>query len=260
MKKNVFTLCSVVACLLMAVSCQKEEITTPVTTQVTNKVLNADELSLLLEDNGIRMSSLEVSQAMNSRDGGVQCLWDFDLDGSITTVDLLVLIGGYGEEYNSVDLLDLLGVYGTDYVVDLVPAWTNFIQGGSCNTSTWDNFPTARCNGELILIPLARIDSVHWIKNETVVWNDINSLKFKTYSDDCLTNDIGYQPTCNGVQSITQRTFYNGNSYLRTAVGQALIFNSPLENCGGNPFLDVEFLTGPQINAEDYTNYQFLEE
>lgn len=206
-----------------------------------------------LTRSGQMIAPNQVANAM-SQPPTSPCTWDFDVDGSVSAFDLLMFIQGWITVYDAEDRLDFLSNYGVSYTVDVVPLWSNFIQGSSCNTD-WDNFPKYVCNENLLNIPINAIDSIHWIQYGDIVWLDKTELDWQTYSTTCPNGESGgYAPPCNGLQTVSQRIFINGETYYRTNTGWALVDNGP-EPCEGG----VSDFVGMSYSASDYTHLEFKE-
>lgn len=239
--------------ILLAVGCTKETYQSDAPAKgVTTD--SPEYIFKVLQDAGVKdISYDQVVKAMNSRSSEQPCSWDFDQDGLVGTSDLLIMIEKFGTEYTTEDLFNLLGVYRTEYIVDVIPVWQNFIQGSSCNTD-WDNIPRYSCQGELIQLEINRIDSIHWIQNDSIVWTSPYELNWKTYST--CQNGLydGYAPECNGIQIVSQRLFMNGESYFRTNVGWALVDGGP-EMCDGN----IANIEGFSLSASSYEELQYHE-
>lgn len=210
------------------------------------------EIFRIIENEGIPMNRIEIREAMRAKQVVSQCTWDLDIDGRVATSDLLLLVQKFGTEYDQADLLELLSMINTSYIVDVIPLWSNFIQGSSCDTD-WTNFPRYRCDGTLVALPIQRIDSVHWIQNDEIIWTDPLELDWMSFSD-CVVPITGYEMSCNGLQEVTQRIFVNGNSYSRANLGWAKLDNGP-GDCSGS-IIDFQ---GMSYNAEDYSELEFLD-
>lgn len=195
-----------------------------------------EEVYNILQTHGIRMTMDEVEDAMNAnRSTSQPCEWDVNMDGAIDTTDLMNMLAGYGTIYLSDDLLDMLALYGTEYIVDIVPYWQDHIQDVNCNLD-WVNLPRVKCGDAFLPIPPSNLE-VEWIHLDSIVGTDPFEMDWKTYGFDGDCNDEdSYQPPCNGLQEVTCRIYYDGNTYERTNVGMAHI-NIPdslgIESCTG---------------------------
>lgn len=180
--------------------------------------------------------------------GSEPCLYDYNIDGVINTADLITLLN---TNPTGAEITQFLPVYGDEYVVDVIPAWNNFIQDFNCNLG-WDVFIRRQCDG--IVATYSTFDSLEWIYEGEVISTSRVKLDFQNYSGgEPLKECSGWQPPCNGINEVTMRVYNDGNVFERTANGWVRTNNFPedIPICGnagqvpnlfGSEFLPYEFL------------------
>ena len=177
------------------------------------------------------------------------CLYDYNVDGTINTFDLLLFLDSNPP---TIQLIEFLSVYGNEYVVDVIPAWNNFIQDFNCNLG-WETYVRRQCDGIVTSFPA--FDSLKWVADGVVISTNRNKLDFQNFDLDGnpLDECSGWLPPCNGINNVTMLVFNNGHTFERNADGWVYTNNFPdeLPVCGtasqspnlfGNDFLPYEFL------------------
>jgi hypothetical protein len=205
----------------------------------------------------------QVTELMQSKKfGGSPCVSDYNEDGVINTGDLIILLPLIGTKgVTTAQLNELLANFGQNYIIEVIPAYNNFINDVSGCGLTWEAYTPStnrwlirkRCNGTFSWY--ANFDSLQWIYECQVVSRHEDNLRFQVYNLDGTprTDCVGWQPPCNGINLVGMRVFDNGHSFYRENYGWATINNAPdsIPFCGnvaqseflfGNSFLPYEFL------------------
>ena len=183
--------------------------------------------------------------------GSEPCLYDYNVDGVINTADLIRLLDS---KPTGSEITQFLPVYGDEYVIDIVPAWNNYIQDFNCNLG-WDVVVRRQCAGSVSNYPL--FDSLEWVSEGQVLSTNREKLDFQNYDAEGLPlkECAGWQPPCNGINNVGMRVYCNGFLFYREADGWVRTNNFPdtIPVCGSP--VEVPFLFG-----SDFFPYEFLVE
>jgi len=208
-------------------SCKKE-IEPPLYSQTVSEI----HQTIQKERPDILITEIEIERALQSETQTPICSWDFNFNGIIEGSDLLVFLSKFGVEYDSSDLLTFLSVFGEEYIVDIIPAWNNFIQD---NTPNMNSFSVILCNGSLIKgnptnSPTHDFDETFWLFDNNIVYVG-PVLVQQLYDGNGEPSNIGWQAPCDGDKFITLRIVHNGKIFERTSVSRISAANSPVEAC-----------------------------
>jgi hypothetical protein len=204
-------------------SCKKE-IEPPLYSQTVLEIHH----TIQKERPDIIISEVEIEEALRSNTQTSICSWDFNFNGIIESSDLLRVLSKFGVEYNSSDLLAFLSVFGEEYVVDVIPAWNNFIQD---NTFAVSSFSKVVCNGSVVItslssLPTTSFNETKWYYNGDLIGNG-DSLLIQTYGQNGQITNFGWQGPCDGTKPITLEITHNGKIFSRTVNSRISTANYP---------------------------------
>ena len=201
--------------------CKKEDIITSQTAKEIQKTIQKERPDIII-------SEVEIEEALRSNTQTSVCSWDFNFNGVIDSSDLLVVLSRWGNPYTTNDLLIFLSVFGEEYVVDIIPAWLNFVQD---NTFAVPSFSKVLCNGEVVNttisgLPTTTFDLTKWYYNGDLIGVG-DSLRIQTYGQDGQISNIGWQGPCDGTKPITLEITHNGKIFSRTVNSRISTANYP---------------------------------
>lgn len=204
-------------------SCKKE-------LPVSNSSDSAREIYQIIQKErpDIEITEIEIEKALQSDTQTVICSWDFNFNGVIEVSDLLIFLPKLGVEYNSSDLLFLLSVFNDEYIVDVIPAWNNFVQD---NTFAVESFSKVLCNGEVVIttlsgLPTTNFDETKWYYDGELI-GEGDSLLIQTYDQNGQITNFGWQGPCDGTKPITLEITHNGKLFSRTVNSRISTSNYP---------------------------------
>lgn len=221
MKTADFIVMTFIALFLFYAGCKKEEAIKNSSSEVIYKTIieNRPEAVITLE---------EVDKALNSRTNTSACVWDFNFNGLIENSDLLVLLSKWGNPYTTNDLLVFLSVFGQEYIVDVIPAWNNFVQD---NTFAAPSFSKVLCNGQVVITTLATLPTTNFDETKWYYEGELigvgDSLLIQTYGANGEITNFGWQGPCDGTKPITLEITHNGKIFSRTVNSRISTANYP---------------------------------
>jgi hypothetical protein len=201
--------------------CEKENISTSQTATEIQKTIQKERPDIII-------SEVEIEEALRSNTQTSVCSWDFNFNGVIDSSDLLVVLSKFGDTYTINDLLIFLSVFGEEYIVDVIPAWTNFIQD---NSFAVPSFSKIQCDGEIIIgtitgAPTIQFNETNWYYEGILVGSG-DSLLIQTYDQNGEISNQGWQAPCDGDKLITLEIIHNNITYKRTAATKISTVNIP---------------------------------
>lgn len=215
---------SIILFLLLPLNSCKKEIESSVFSKTAHEIYQ----TIQRERPDILINEIEVERALQSSPQTSICSWDFNFNGVIESSDLLVFLSKFGDPYTTGDLLIFLSVFGEEYVVDVIPAWNNFIQD---NTFAVASFSKVLCNGEVVIttlsgLPTTNFDETKWYY-EGVFIGEGDSLLIQTYDQSGQITNFGWQGPCDGTKPITLDITHNGKVFSRTVNSRISTANYP---------------------------------
>jgi len=196
------------------------------------------------------MTANDVREARSKTLNVPPCRYDKNRDGEVNTQDLVTLL----PNMTTSDLVQFLSVYGESYIVDIVPAWNNFIQDFNCNLG-WDTFIRTNCEGQLSAYN--EFDGVEWYDQDgNLISTNPEKLDFQNYENgEPLKSCSGWQPPCNGINTVTLVVINDGYTFSRTADGWVRTNNFPedIPICGNAG-------QAPNLFSGNFEPYEFLVE
>ena len=215
---------SIILFLLLPLNSCKKEIEKPVFSKTAHEI----HQSIQRERPDIIISEIEVERALQSSPQTSICSWDFNFNGVIDSSDLFVFLSNFGIEYDSVDFLAFLSVFGEEYIVDVIPAWNNFIQD---NTFAVASFSKVLCDGEVVIttlsgLPTTNFDETKWYYEGELI-GEGDSLLIQTYNQNGEITNFGWQGPCDGTKPITLEITQNGYLFSRTENSRISTSNRP---------------------------------
>jgi hypothetical protein len=208
---------------LFVISCKKE-IETPILSETAHEIHQI----IQSERPDIVINEIEIENALKSQTQTSICVWDFNFNGVIDSSDLFVFLSNFGIEYDSVDFLAFLSVFGEEYIVDVIPAWNNFIQD---NTFAVASFSKVLCDGEVVIttlsgLPTTNFDETKWYYEGELI-GEGDSLLIQTYNQNGEITNFGWQGPCDGTKPITLEITQNGYLFSRTENSRISTSNRP---------------------------------
>lgn len=208
---------------LLLNSCKKE-IEAPILSETAHEIYQI----IQSERPDIVINEIEIENALKSKTQTSICVWDFNFNGVIDSSDLFVFLSNFGIEYDSVDFLVFLSVFGEEYIVDIIPAWNNFIQD---NTFVVTSFSKVLCNGEVVIttlpgLPTTNFDETKWYYEDNLIGNG-DSLYIQTYNQNGDITNFGWQGPCDGTKPITLEITHNDKTFSRTVNSRISTINYP---------------------------------
>jgi hypothetical protein len=175
----------------------------------------------------IEISKSQIVNAMAAT-SSTPCIWDFNYDGVVSSTDLAEFLALYGVKYNASDLTSFLAAFGETYIVDVIPAWNNFVQD---NTPQVTSFSKVLCNGEVIIgpvtaLPSIEFDETNWYYQDSLIAVG-DTLRIQTYGQDGSITNVGWQGPCDGTKPITLEVIHNGYVFSRTVNSRISTANYP---------------------------------
>lgn len=215
---------SIILFLLLPLNSCKKEIEKPVFSETAHEI----HQTIQKERPDIIISEIEVERALQSSTQTSICSWDFNFNGSVESSDLLVVLSKFGDPYTINDLLTFLSVFGEEYIVDVIPAWNNFIQD---NTFAVSSFSKVLCNGEVVIttlsgLPTTNFDETKWYYEGELI-GEGDSLLIQTYDQSGQITNFGWQGPCDGTKPITLEITHNGFLFSRTENSRISTSNYP---------------------------------
>jgi len=176
----------------------------------------------------ILISEVEIEEALRSNTQTSICSWDFNFNGVIEISDLIIFLSKFDVEYNSGDFLTFLSVFGEDYIIDIIPAWNNFIQDNAFSVTS---FSKVLCNGEVVIttlsgLPTTNFDETKWYYEGDLIGSG-DSLYVQTYGQNGEITNFGWQGPCDGTKPITLEITHNGKIFSRTVNSRISTANYP---------------------------------
>jgi hypothetical protein len=214
----------IVSFLLLPLNSCKKEIETPFFSETVSEI----HQTIRKERPDILITEIEIERALQSETQTSVCSWDFNFNGVIESSDLLVFLSKFGVEYDSSDLLTFLSVFGEEYIVDVIPAWNNFVQD---NTFAVASFSKVLCNGEVVIttlsgLPTTNFDETKWYYDGDLI-GEGDSLLIQTYDQNGQITNFGWQGPCDGTKPITLEITHNGYLFSRAENSRISTSNYP---------------------------------
>lgn len=181
------------------------------------------------------------------------CESDYNRDGVVSTLDLLILLSGLGEVYTTQDLLKLLASYEAEYERYFHPGIANFAHI-KCNGG-WDAVPRIYCGDRFLSYDGDEL-IYKWYDQDTVLIQDGGSqLEFQTYMGlDPVDQCSGWTPPFNGINTAylqieapDGRIYFNGGLGWVTSVSWGPVIG-PITGT----FMDVENLFYSSGNPTEF--------
>lgn len=215
---------SIILFLLFPLNSCKKEIESSVFSKTTHEIYQ----TIQRERPDILINEIEVERALQSNPQTSICSWDFNFNGVIENSDLLIFLSRWGDPYGSTDLLNFLSAFGEEYVVDIIPAWNNFVQD---NTFAVPSFSKVLCDGQIITTtiaaePTTQFDETKWFYEGQLIGTG-DSLLIQTYGQNGEITNFGWQGPCDGTKPITLQITHNGKVFSRTVNSRISTANYP---------------------------------
>ncbi len=223
MKNLHYSIVFIILFLLPLNSCKKE-----IETPFFSETVSGIHQTIREKRPDILITEIEIERALQSKTQTSVCSWDFNFNGVIESSDLLVVLSKFGDPYTINDLLTFLSVFGEEYIVDVIPAWNNFVQD---NTFAVASFSKVLCNGEVVIttlsgLPTTNFDETKWYYDGDLI-GEGDSLLIQTYDQNGQITNFGWQGPCDGTKPITLEITHNGYLFSRAENSRISTSNYP---------------------------------
>ena len=223
MKNLHYSIVFIILFLLPLNSCKKE-----IETPFFSETVSGIHQTIREKRPDILITEIEIERALQSKTQTSVCSWDFNFNGVIESSDLLVVLSKFGDPYTINDLLTFLSVFGEEYIVDVIPAWNNFVQD---NTFAVPSFSKVLCNGEVVNttisgLPTTNFDETKWYYDGDLI-GEGDSLLIQTYDQNGQITNFGWQGPCDGTKPITLEITHNGYLFSRAENSRISTSNYP---------------------------------